>query len=359
MLYSFEYRIHSIEYTARYNGAGNIEEPARREVLFQYSPVAERPDQLFSYQSGVRHRVSRRLTWVKMYAPVPVSKEFIGGYAITYEDTPGQQKSFVESVARFDRDYQRQWYRSFEWEHPPDVEFDVYDGIAASSYGLQSMSGPIVLDTDGDGKDEVEWLGELYRTEPGSSKPLNKGALTGDFYGGRPCDVDGDGKMEILQIQGNQRVFMKWDAAAGAFQPTAFTLANAPVELADVDGDGRIDAFEVGPSVHPDQDWFEEEWFLRRNTGSGFDAPEAPFTAVPHRVGRPAVAYDLSGDGRAELHVGYCPMDDPPAEGTYQGIFTGRITRSARATAAAFRLSRRPRKAPMPTMSSLTSTAMA
>jgi hypothetical protein len=313
--YEFEYRIQSIEYSAKRDSGGAMVEPARREVVFEYSTVAERPDPFFHYTSGVRHRVSRRLSWIKLYAPDPADKAFIGGYALAYESGPDQQKSFVESVTRYDRDYHKLWYRRFEWEHPPDIEFYVHNDVVTSTYGLQKMPGPVVFDSDNDGKDEMAFLGSFYRTTGGSLVPFNTSTPTVAFYG-RPCDVDGDGTMEMLKISGDHRVFMKWNKAAGAFEPTPFTLANGDTEFIDADGDGRIDAFEVGPSVHPGDDSFDEEWFFRRNTGTEFAAPVAPFIAVPHMPERPASGYDTDGDGRGELHVGFCAEDDPPAEGT-------------------------------------------
>jgi hypothetical protein len=253
--YSFEYRIHSIEYTARRNGSGNIEEPARREVVFEYSTVAERPDQLFTYTSGVRQRVSRRLAWIKRYAPNLVAKEFVGGYAIAYESGPTQEKSFVESVTRYDRDYARLWSRRFEWQHAPEIEFDVHD-VVTGTYAGQHSAGPLVVDLDNDGRAEMIWADHVYRTAPGNAVPYGISMPNPGYYG-RPADVDGDSKIEILKTAGNQRVFKKWNDATGTFDPTPFTLANTSVEFGDTDGDGR-----------------------------------------------------------AELHTGWSPLDDPPAEGS-------------------------------------------
>ncbi len=130
---------------------------------------------------------------------------------------------------------------------------------------------------------------------------------------GRPADVNGDGKADILRKTAAGVAFATWNDATGTFESLAYGLAPNS-NLIDADGDSLLDAYTVGPRVNPNVDYYEHEWYLRLNTGNGFAEPEAPMFPAPFMPGRKAVVQDLDGNGRGELHVGFHPGDDPPNE---------------------------------------------
>ncbi len=310
--YAFEYRITTIEYTAGVDDKGEIEEAPRRKVVFEYSTPAERPDPIFQYQNGVRRSVSRRLTRIKLMAPNPVLQDTIAQYALAYE--VGLERSFLESVHRLDDSgWRRMWERRFEWAHDTRPHFQVVEvpGLA----GAFHETAPILFDGDNDGRDDLLIDGKFCRTTGGSPMPFNtcvSGDVTAGIWG-RPADINGDGKAEILRKTAAGVAFATWNDATGTFESLAYGIAPNS-NLIDADGDSLLDAYTVGPRVNPNVDYYEHEWYLRLNTGNGFAEPVAPMFPAPFTPGRKAIVQDLDGNGRGELHVGFHPGDDPPSE---------------------------------------------
>ncbi len=310
--FTFEHRVTSIEYTATVDDQGATLEAPRRKVVFEYSTPAERPDQQFQYQNGIRRGVSRRLTRIKLYAPNPQIEDVIGQYTLGYE--AGQERSFLTSVQRLDESgWRRMWERSFEWAHDDRPHFQVIDPPALA--GAFHETTPILFDADNDGRDEILVNGRFCRTTAGSPVPFDtclSGAVTAGIWG-RPTDVNGDGKADILKQTGAGPTFATWDTATSTFLPLAHGVASNS-NLGDANGDGLIDAYALGPRVNPLVDYYDHEWYLRLNTGTGFADPVAPLFPAPFTAGRKAVVSDLDGNGRAELHVGFHPADEPPSE---------------------------------------------
>ncbi len=256
--YAFEYRITTIEYTAGVDDKGEIEEAPKRKVVFEYSTPAERPDPIFQYQNGVRRSVTRRLLRIKLMAPNPVLLDSIAQYALAYE--VGPERSFLESVHRLDDSgWRRMWERRFEWAHDTRPHFQVVEvpGLA----GAFHESAPIVFDGDNDGRDDLMIDGKFCRTTGGSHVPFNtcvSGDVTAGIWG-RPADVNGDGKADILRKTAAGVAFATWNDATGTFESLAYGLAPNS-NLIDADGDSLLDAYTVGPRVNPNVDYYEHEW---------------------------------------------------------------------------------------------------
>ncbi|MFO0591159.1 MAG: FG-GAP-like repeat-containing protein [Polyangiaceae bacterium] len=310
--YSFEHRIRAIRYTAHLDSSGDVVEQPLRSIEMEYSAPGERPDPSFAYVNGVRHTVTRRLVGIRTYAPNPVEQALVARYLLSYDATaeadPNNPRSLLSKVQRFDAKGKALWGRTFESQRAHTPEFSVYDGIASIPDNL--ITRPLLLDLDGDGKEEMLYAGRVFRTSSGSQAPFDDVIPGGDVWG-RPADVDGDGKMEVLSKVGDQLVFTRWDGATQSFVPTSYSFPNKPIDFVDADGDGRIDAFQVGPRYTDDVDWYDEEWYFLHNEGGSFGAPQRvqPF-AMPYVVGaRKPAALDLNGDGRGELHVDYTPTD--------------------------------------------------
>jgi hypothetical protein len=310
--YALEYRISSIEYTAVVDAGGNVIDASRRKIVLEYSLPEERPDPLFHYQNGVRTAVSRRLTRIKIYAPNPVLEDLIGQYAFAYE--PGQERSFLSSVHRLDDSgFRRMWERTFEWAHDDRPHFAVVDPPLLA--GAFHEGSPLLFDADNDGKADLLVDGKLCRTTAGSLVPFDmcvSGAATAGIWG-RPADVDGDGKTDVLRQTPGGVAYATWNGATGTFEPLDYGLP-ASSNLGDADGDGRIDVWQLGPRVNPNADHYEQEWYLRLNTGSGFAEPIAPLFAAPFTPGRKGAVLDLDGNGRAEFHSAFHAADEPPNE---------------------------------------------
>ena len=154
-------------------------------------------------------------------------------------------------------------------------------------------------DIDGDGRDDfvVATTGsdQLYVFYQRANGPESASAPTASA-GTRSvavCDVDGDGKSEILvgYAAGDLTIYKPGSDGRPALWQTMAGVAAATVQCADIDGDGQADVITTG------KPGFAMQVLLQRNgalveTGS---YPGNPVTALD--VG------DVDGDGKAEVVV--------------------------------------------------------
>ena len=190
--------------------------------------------------------------------------------------------------------------------------------------GRDELVAPVWND-DGDGVPDAV---RVCRTPPGDA-PLSLCVTDAGAKGAwKPGDIDGDGRAEILSMDGASIRAMKWDGAH--FVPTGHVLPMAVgadpgtptegIELVDVDGDARLDAVVSLPRDNDSSSMPSDGmWAIRRNTGAAF-GPAETLCAVPvlcpfHDMykGR-AAGMDLNGDGRAELLASFSPSDEPDAD---------------------------------------------
>jgi len=311
--YAFEAHIASIAYTARLDDRGRVVEAPRRRVVFEYT---DRPDPRFAYHNGLRAASTRRLVAIKLHAPNPEREELVGQYRLAYDPDPAQSR--LVSVHRYDDSgFRRLWERRFEWARDDRPRFAVVD---PSHLMGRYHSAPLVMfDVENDGRDDLYLAGRLCRTTVASTTPFDTCAPRSVMEGvaGRFVDVNGDGKVDVLKKVGPDDFrFVTWNSATSAFDEFNYGVAST-ANLIDANGDGLVDAFVIGPRRNPLHDFYEREWYLRLNSGHGFDEPRAPRRPAPYMIGRKSVALDWNGDGRGELHTGFHPLDEaelPPEE---------------------------------------------
>src|SRR5262249_11707759 len=150
--YGYDYRLASIEYTAKVDGDGKVVEPGKRSVELFYE---DRADPLFLYQAGVRRGVHQRLRRIMLHAPYPGGHVGpMGSYWLTYTQSATTGKSLLAAVTRDDGDTAL-WTRRFEWAEQERPAFD------KTPLALQAGSHGRSADIDGDGKGELlfpAWL---------------------------------------------------------------------------------------------------------------------------------------------------------------------------------------------------------
>jgi hypothetical protein len=152
-------------------------------------------------------------------------------YAFTYLKSPSTERSLLKTITRCDGGNACLWSKEFDWEttYRPNFFDPIELGPAeydAAFFVDQTDSGIQVLDTDGDGRDEI-----LYRIDPGyfirrmdgsgsgsgSGTPLGERILIDPvasapapnkmgfqdvlLYQSRAIDSDGDGAVELWAAQ--------------------------------------------------------------------------------------------------------------------------------------------------------------
>jgi hypothetical protein len=148
-------------------------------------------------------------------------------------------------------------------------------------------------------------------------------------------DVDGDGRVDIVSVTPDRRLFVLRNQSNGAgFDGEPFESIALPdsaaydVELADLDGDGKLDIVTISPSA--------ESVRIMHNTGSAgtvsfakaADLPFADHFGTIRGVAQVEVA-DLDGDGRLDILTGITELiyvgDDlgSVSIGVYQNVHAG------------------------------------
>ena len=306
-------------------GAGH---EALRKVEFEYE---NRGDAETSYGAGVAYSLTKRMKTVSMWAPNPAATQLVWRYELGYGDGYSNRgRSMLRSVRRCG--YLGGCTRAKQFSYanpaevpqfaeaflPPDGQLDV---------GGSEKPGLRVADFNGDGADDVVYnlggsgffsnpayvrLGK--RTSPLVISPLQSQYPLGSASMGfvhdsallRPADVDNDGRTELMlnvkQDSGGGLIVdktkvVRWDSATNQFVGTGFSVPYAKYyNLADMDGDGRID-FLANDVPSPDPQLYANSYSIRLNTGTGFAGPQSS----TFESGCPVRVTDTDGDGRAEL----------------------------------------------------------
>ena len=296
-------------------------EAGQRSIVFGYGkPLVHRPDPSFSYVAGVRVNVTRRLATIDAWAPNPTTPEKVWHYDLTYDTSHGSGASLLVQVQRCGALGGCLPAKQFGWQSSAGAQWDHIQLSHSSLVGV-----PIVLDLDGDGRDDVVYAAEngqiivLDTLDP--SKPLlHEGSVMAeggfaefDAATARPIDLDGDGRDELI-VPGTQPG--EYDvlslATSLAVDVPAFSalhipaLDATPAYFADLDGDGLPDL--IGGAPRSSSAW---DWSFQMNAG-GF-------------AFKPAVA--IGDPSTAPLTVGGVPTSFAADQGQHRAtIYYGKTT---------------------------------
>ncbi|WP_437832732.1 FG-GAP-like repeat-containing protein [Sorangium sp. So ce1153] len=285
------------------------------------------------YTAGIPRQRSQLLRWIAVYGPNPSDQGLLWRYDLGYEDGPSE--SFDTGRARLVevkrcgglggcfRARKFRWSsRQGDWfEESPIDEHPWFTGA----------KHPVVLDVDGDGKDEVlletaapEAPYLLLRSLPLGVPLGSKVALAGDAgsspaLGGaqlkhaKAVDAAGDGRSELFTWNRRAEQFELYAWTGSAFEPTGTAVPMSPdlgptaagvepFHFADVNGDGLADLVKLLDNVV--DGIYEPKFVMRRNLASG-DFASAEDTGIPvveaDALEFASVALDVQGDGRAGL----------------------------------------------------------
>lgn len=194
-------------------------------------------------------------------------------------------------------------------------------------------------DLNGDGHPDLA-VGFLFGNEKGVSVLLGNGdgtfraAVTyssGDSSGAVAlADVNGDGKLDLLVINGGNSVGVLLGNGDGSFQPVRSYITGGDIPnsiaVADVNGDGKLDlivANECPVDSYPGSGGSDIAVGVLLGNGDGtFQAPVVYGSGghLPLSV----VAADVNGDGRPDLIVANsCSTDDCSSPGAV-GVLLGK-----------------------------------
>ena len=151
--------------------------------------------------------MTKLLRTIEAWAPNPTTQEKVWHYDLTYETSHGSGASLLTQVERCGALGGCLPAKQFGWQSTTGAQ---WDEIPLPASSLPPNTAPIVLDLDGDGRDDVVYAHEnsliyvLSTLDP--SKPLlHEGSVMAqggfaafDGKTARPIDLDGDGRDEIV-----------------------------------------------------------------------------------------------------------------------------------------------------------------
>ncbi|WP_437968481.1 RHS repeat-associated core domain-containing protein [Sorangium sp. So ce260] len=285
------------------------------------------------YTGGVPRMRNRVLRWIAVHGPNPSDQGLLWRYDLDYEQGPEDSadtaRARLVEVKRCGGLGGCFLARQFRWSSRygdwfKEVPLDEHPWFTGAEH-------PLVLDVDGDGKDEVllettdPAAPYLLLHTPPSSEPLRaKVALAGEtgsspaFDGARlkqakAVDAGGDGRSELFTWNDRAEQFEMYAWTGSGFAPTGtavpmspdlgpFAAGLEPFHFADVDGDGLADLVKLLDNAV--DGIYEPEFLVRRNLPSG-DFGSADETGIPvvstDALEFASVALDVQGDGRAGL----------------------------------------------------------
>ncbi|WP_437578092.1 FG-GAP-like repeat-containing protein [Sorangium sp. So ce887] len=313
-----EHLIHRIEYL-------------NHRIEFGYG--SDRYGRATLYTAGEGRRRSRLLQSIAVHGPNPSDQGLLWRYDLDYEqgpvDSADTARARLVEVKRCGGLGGCFLARQFRWSSRygdwfKEVPLDEHPWFTGAEH-------PLVLDVDGDGKDEVllettdPAAPYLLLRSPPASQPLGaKVALAGEKTGSSPAlegamlkhakavDAGGDGRSELFTWNRRAEQFEMYAWTGSGFAPTGTAVPMSPdlgstatgvepFHFADVDGDGLADLVKLLDNVV--DGIYDPEFLVRRNLPSG-DFGHADETGIPVTTDAlefASVALDVHGDGRAGL----------------------------------------------------------
>jgi len=247
----------------------------QRYVEFTYE---DRPDTSFTFRSGVRYNLTKRVKSIDMYAPNPASAQLVWKYNFAYQLSHSRH-SLLTSVAKCGASGGCTRAKIFGWYDPSAVPSFTAKSISAQTLNTTGPREPRtqVADLDGDGADDIVYtpggtsdvnspayarLGS--RDSVGTVSPLadlRKLTGNGDFPANavlrdsRPMDRNADGKAECMaryaESSGLMDRILNWDAANHKFVFAGSVPHPTQTEFGDMNGDGRISSTFATCSTGP------------------------------------------------------------------------------------------------------------
>ncbi|WP_267898804.1 RHS repeat-associated core domain-containing protein [Sorangium cellulosum] len=334
----FAYAPRNIEYTSRQG------EAPRRKVRFVYE---SNPDDEFRYTSGVRLSQPWRLQRLEMYALGWQSPDttLAWEYRLSYEESPTTGRSRLHRVERCGAEGSCLRAKVMEYDDRP-LAFEakpVAAHDAPKPHWLDAEPKPLVIDADGDGRDDL-----IYRivgtarnvgtpsyddptedslwlrlgTADGLGAPIRllAGAGVDDTLtfsveasikvevnaSGKPAfTAKGWGEYPSYPLLRYNPSTQRLDSAGVAFQGVRSTggyFEPLRAVAADVDGDGRAEIVHR-PYIGPDTG----QWHIHWNRGGVFPIGQAiPGAAAPCATS--ARVLDKTGDGLGDVLFGCASM---------------------------------------------------
>ncbi len=297
-LESHEIRLASINYTAQ----AGTSEPGTRRVDFAY---IDRSFPLDAWRKGKELHQSKLLQTIRAYAPGSAAPQW--EYTLNYQEAPGTRRPLLSSVSLCAQGTCTQ-AKEFSYGKPPQQRWIPWLPL---SMGAQAPK-PVVLDADGDGRDDL-----YFRDSDGHDHLLLSVALSTGFIPLQehfvtdipiinppiPVDIDGDGQVELAGIKlvppaSFAWALYRWDGANFVEVPNALPSSlPAPHRLSFVDLDGNA----LPDLVTASQVWLNQGGSFAAPTPVAWDDPD--FSNVR--------ALDYFGDHRGGfmqlnyLHEGY------------------------------------------------------
>ncbi|WP_437952612.1 RHS repeat-associated core domain-containing protein [Sorangium sp. So ce296] len=336
--FDFAYAPRNIEYTSRQG------EAPRRKVRFVYQ---SNPDDEFRYVSGVRLSQPWRLQRLEMYALGWQSPDttLAWEYRLSYEESPTTGRSRLHRVERCGAEGSCLRAKVVEYDDTP-LAFKA-EPVAAHDapkpHWLDGEPKPLVIDADGDGRDDLIYriVGTARDFEPSSTDDPTEDSLwirlgTADGLGAPirllagvgvddtltfsveasiKVDVNASGKMAFTaKGWGDDPIYpllrfnpstKRLDSAGLAF-PGIFATGGSYLPLravaADLDGDGRAEIVHR-PYIGDDS----LEWHIRWNRAGSFSSSQVIEGALAPCAASARVL-DKSGDGRGDVLFGCASM---------------------------------------------------
>ena len=315
-----------------YGGNTHTGAPANRRIEFLYGG---RPDERDAFINGLHLKWAKRMSRIRMFAPVDGVEALVRDYMLLYKISPTTGRSLMYSLREFDGGGKAK-KSSFTYAKGADGNFISTDSSAAGDH-IVSIS---LMDADGDG------LADLIVNRDGEDEVwTNDGAsdwafkttthVAGDtaFY---PVDLDHDGKDELVRWEQGWD-YSRWSVSAwadevhglipigqlgetdleAALDPSDPTPGLDPFSFpaflyaGDFDGDGAVDV--TRRDLIPGQPLGLRQWTLTSNDYAQVWQGANPMlsvepsgvlangTSVMDEDGLYTYVLDLDGDGRDEL----------------------------------------------------------